>query len=257
MLRRLFAAVAIACACAVPLRAFADATQNCAINTGLDPACPLTAAGASETTTVRTGTATAHADTAFGSLALGGDEQLDLSLPFYDHLGIAGVGNAYGMGDVGAGFSRVVARRKRIAQVIGLFATFPSGAIDFSTGRTELAPSYAASYALGGRISLVAIASYRFPVGGTNLPYAPRVQRFDFVPRVIADLSKRGLFAAAGIDGANVTGDERFQEYSADGVIGVATPRYALSLTYREPIAFYTWHHVYEHALTWSLSWRP
>jgi hypothetical protein len=119
-----------------------------------------------------------------------------------------------------------------------------------------LTPAYAASYALGGSISLVAIASYQFSVGGTNLPYAPRVQRFTFIPRAIIDLSRHGLYAAADIDAENVTGDERFQEYAADGTLGFAARRYAFSVTYREPIAFYTWHNVFQHELLWQLSWR-
>jgi hypothetical protein len=232
-------------------------TQNCAINTGLDPACPVTSVNATQSTTVLSSTATQHADTLSGSIALQDDEQIDLALPLYESLGVAGSGDAYGTGDVGAGFSRVVVRRKRIAHVLGLDAAFATGAPTFTNGRTQLAPFYAASYALGGRVSLVAVASYRFDAGGTTLPYGLPVQRFSFVPRAIVDLSKRGWYLAADIDGQSVSGDERFQEYSADGTVGIAARRFAVSLTYREPIATYTWHQLYRHELLWRLSLRP
>jgi hypothetical protein len=232
-------------------------TQNCALNTGLDPACPVTSVNVTQSTTVRSSTATQRADVLSGSISFHDDQQVDLALPLYEHLDIVGTGNAYGAGDAAAGYSRVFVRRKRIAHVLGLDASFATGAPTFTNGRTQLAPYYAASYALGGRISLVAIASYRFGIGGTTLPYGLRVQRFTLVPRAIVDLTRSGLYLAADIDGENVTGDERFQEYVADGTLGFAARRYAFSLTYREPIATYTWHDVFRHALLWRLSFRP
>lgn len=230
--------------------------QNCAINTGLDPACPVTSVGVSQSTDVRTDTATEHGDSLLGTYALHGEQQIDLSVPFYRHLGISGVGDAYGFGDLHAGYSWVAIRRKRIAHVVGLSTSFATGAPTFSAGRTQLEPMYAASYALGNRISLVGIVRYAFPAGGTTLPYAPRVQRFSFVPRAIVDLTRSGLYLAADIDGQNVTGQEHYQAYTADGVVGIATARYAFSVTYQEPIASYTYHQVFHRALLWKLSWR-
>lgn len=230
--------------------------QNCAVNTGLDPACPLTSVTASQTTTVLTSSASEHTSTLAATLAHG-DEQFDLSLPLFDHLNLAGVGNAYGAGDLHLGYDRIVLRRKRVAHVLGLGVEVPTGAPTFTNGSTALTPYYAASYALGGRISLVALASYRFDAGGTRLPFAPRTQVFSLVPRAIVDLSKRGWYLAADIDGANVTGEERYQSYAADGVIGIAARHYAFSVTYREPIATYTWHRIFQHALRFDLSFRP
>ena len=242
---------------ALVLPAPAIAGQNCALNTGLDPACPLTAIGVSQSTQVLDANATQHGDTLFGSLDLHGDAQVNLALPIYQHLAIAGVGDAYGVGDLYAGFSRVIVRRKRIAHVLGLAATFPTGAANFSAERAQVVPEYALSYALGSRISLVGIASYALPAGGTKLPYAPRVQRFRFVPRAIVELSKAGLYAAADIDGRNVTGDQRYQEYAADGTLGLVGHRYALSFTYRAAIATFTWHNIFEHDVIGTFSIRP
>lgn len=230
--------------------------QNCAINTGLDPACPLTSAGVTQSSDVRTSTATQHTDTLFATYDVHADQQIDVSMPFYDRLGIAGVGDAYGLGDLSAGYSWVAIRRKRIAHVVGLSASFATGAPTFSAGRTQLEPMYAASYALGKRISLVGILRYAFPLGGTTLPYAPREQRVSFVPRAIVDLTRSGLYLAADVDGQSITGGERYQAYAADGVLGIATARYAFSVNYQEPIAFYTYHQVFHHALLWKFSWR-
>lgn len=228
----------------------------CAINTGLNPACPLTQAGITSSTSVLSSDATQHTTTLFGSLALDDDRQITLSLPFFDHRDVAGTGNAYGTGDFKASYARVLPERKRLAHVFGLSVSAPTGSVNFSTGRTQLAPEYAASYALGGRIALVAIARYDFSAGGTTLPYAPRINRFSLTPRAIVDVTKSGLFIAGDIHGENVTGDERFQEYAADGTLGLVRRRFALSFTYREPIAYYTWHHVFNHEIEFGLSLR-
>jgi hypothetical protein len=228
----------------------------CAVNSGLNPACPLTQAGVEVSNTTLNEGASSRSDTLFGSLAIGGDQQWSASLPVYERLSVSGEGDAYGMGDFDFGYARVFVY-KRFAQTVGLSAELATGATAFSNGRTQLTPSYAASYAVGDRISLVAIAQYTFGAGGTKQPFAPQTRSFTVVPRAIVDLSKRGLYMAAELQGWNVTGDERYQAYAADATLGIARPHYNFAVTYGVPIARYTYDHVFYHTLGVQLSWRP
>lgn len=240
--------------------AIARATRTstiCTINTGLDPACPLTAAGISASTIVLNGSATRHENNVFGSFTWHGNQQLTLSLPIHDHLGIAGVGNAYGLGDAVIQYTKAFGKAGRLTKVAGASVSFATGAAAFSAGRTQLAPMYALSYALGDRIVLLAIAEYRFDVGGTKLQFAPRTQALTVTPRAIVDLSKSGLYFAADISGASVTGDERYQAYQSDGTIGLARRHYGIALTYSVPIAYFTRQNLFYHTLILQATWRP
>jgi|GEM_PF-6587543 len=240
----------------LPARAEDEGDPYCGINTGLDPACPLTAAGVGLSNSALTDTATLRVDTIFGSIEWRGNEQLDISLPLYEHLGIADVGSAFGTGDMSIGFTRVFAGSKRLAQVAGLSATLPSGAPAFSTGRTQLSTLYALSYALGDRISLVTIGDYSFDAGGTKLPFSPRTQTLSFTPRAVIDLSKVGIYSAIDMQGSNVTGDERYQTYQADATIGLAREHYNVSITYAVPIARFTRENVFYHTIGAQFSWQ-
>jgi hypothetical protein len=233
------------------------ADSYCQINTGLDPACPLTSAGIDLSTSTLSGTATLHDDTIFGSMAWRGNQQLSIALPLFEHLSIAGVGDAYGTGDIGLQYTYAFGSGKRLTQVAGLAATFPTGAAAFSNGSVQLAPSYALSYAVGNTISLVAIAQYAFPAGGTWLPFAPRTQEFTVIPRAIVDWSRSGIYTAFEAQGSNVTGDLRYQSYFAEATAGIARPHYNLSFTYAVPTTTFTRENVFQRRFSVQLSWRP
>jgi len=229
----------------------------CTINTGLDPACPVTAAGITGTQAALNESSTTRSDAIFASLALHGTQQLSFSLPLYEHLHIDGAGDAYGTGDAALGYTLAFDGRKRLTQFAGLFASFPTGANTFTAGRTQLAPEYGASYALGERISLVAFGSYQFGAGGTKLPYAPLTQTLTLTPRAIVDLSRRfGLYTAIDAQYGSVTGDERYQTYQADAFLGIARAHYNLAFTYRVPISAFTRENLLFHAFGAQLSWQ-
>lgn len=119
---------------AQPVRAAQTTNSPCSINTGLDPACPLTAVGVDNSTSVLTETATQHDTTFFASWDLAGDRQVSVTFPVYEHLGIAGVGDDFGTGDVGVGYMQAFGGTKRLTQVAGLSASFATGATNFSVG---------------------------------------------------------------------------------------------------------------------------
>jgi len=229
----------------------------CAINTGLDPACPLTAVGIDDSTSVLTQTATQHEISIFGSWDLHGNQQLSVALPLYEHLGITGVGDDFGTGDIAFGYTRTFGGKKRLTQVAGLSASFATGAVDFSAGSTQLTPLYALSYALGDRISLITIGQYTFGAGGTKLPFAPRAQTLTVIPRAVIDLSPSGLYTAVELQGSNVTGEERYQSYQSGMTLGVVHRHFNLAATYNVPIARFTRENVFYHDFGARLSWQP
>jgi len=229
---------------------------NCSIGSGLDPACPLTQAGTTYSSTSLNATAQQANATAFASLAWHTNQQFSFSFPAYDSLRIAGVGNAYGTGDMSLGYERVVAAHKRLSQVVGLTISLPTGATAFSAGSTALAPSYALSYALGSHIELVTLAQYTFDAGGTKLPFAPRTQAFTLIPRAIVRLAPFGFYGALDIAGSNITGDERYQAYRANATLGIARRHTAFSVAYGLPIARFTRENVFYNTFTAQFAWR-
>jgi hypothetical protein len=237
--------------------ASARASQSfCQVNTGLDPACPQTAIGAGDSSQTLDAAANGHTDTIFGSFARH-DRQIDVTIPIHRQLGIAGAGAAYGLGDSTIGYSQVLWRDARLSQTAGISAILSTGAQAFSAGRNAVAPAYALSYAVGDRIRLVAIGAYRFDVGGTKLPFAPRTQALHVIPRAIFDVTKSGAYAAFDVQGASITGQERYQSYLSDATIGAVHGHENVSFTYTVPIARYTREHVLYHSIGLKLSWRP
>ena len=254
-IRVVFRLSAVAVCFALLCAGHAPAATNCTINTGLDPACPLTAAGVQTGTAVFDSAATQRDDDLFASLALRADAQISVALPLYQHLGVAGAGEAYGSGNLALGYTRAFGGKKRLTQFAGLDVDAAIGSTSFpAAARSQLAPLYGVSYAIGRHISLVTTAQYTFDVGGTRIPFAPMTQQLSVVPRAIVDLSKSGLYTAFGIAGSSVTGQERYQAYQSDAVLGIARPRFALSATYSIPIAYYTYHHVFNHAFGFQFS---
>lgn len=241
---------------ALPARAEQTASSPCSINTGLDPACPETAVGIADSTTVLTETATLHETEIFGSWEFRGDRELTISEPVFEHLGITGVGDAFGTGDVAIGYLQAFGGKKRLTQVAGLSASFATGSTEFSAGSTELTPTYALSYALGNRISLVTIGQYTFSAGGTKLPFAPRTQQLTVIPRAIIDLSRTGLYAALELQGSNVTGEERYQAYQAGMALGIVRGHLNLAAIYGVPIARFTRDNVFYHEFGIRVSWQ-
>lgn len=229
---------------------------SCTINTGLDPACPLTAAGVDLSTQTVSANASEHTATLFGSWTWHDGAQLTLTAPVYMHLGIANVGDAYGTGDLELGFTQAFGGKKRLTQVAGLSSTLATGATAFSNGATQLAPLYGLSYALGGRVSLVATGQYWFDVGGTKLPFAPRTQTLAIVPRAIVDLSRSGLYAAANLQGDDVTGNLRYQAYQAGATLGFARRHANLAVDVGYPITTYTREHIFYRSIGLQASWQ-
>jgi hypothetical protein len=205
---------------------------------------------------VLTETATLHETEIFGSWEFRGDRELTISEPVYEHLGIAGVGDDFGTGDVAIGYLQAFGGKKQLTQVAGLSASFATSSTAFSAGSTQLAPTYALSYALGDRISLVAIGQYTFNAGGTKLPFAPRAQQLTVIPRAIIDLSRTGLYTAIELQGSNVTGDERYQAYQSELTLGIVHRHLNLAAAYDVPIARFTRENVFYHQLSVRLSWQ-
>jgi hypothetical protein len=113
------------------------------------------------------------------------------------------------------------------------------------------------SYALGDRVSLVAFGTYAFDIGGTKLPFAPRLQALSVIPRAIFDLSRSGAYAEVGLIGTSVTGQQRYQAYKADGALGIVYHRFNIALRIADPIAYYTRERVFFHDVGFRTSWRP
>ncbi len=249
--------VSIVVCTVAPAAADPHASPSCAINTGLDPACPLTAASIDSGSTLLSDTASQHTDTLALSLAWRGDRQISVSLPFYQHLSIAGVGDAFGTGDMGIGYSFAFGGEKRLTQAAGISAVLATGSNQFySTGRSELIPMYALSYALGDRVTLLAMGTYAFDAGGEKVSLAPATRAFTLTPRAIVDLTRSGLYAAADAQISAVRGDERYESYQADATLGYVRRHIGLAVTYREPVDPFTRAHVFRHAIDAQLSWR-
>lgn len=256
MYRIVTAAVVLLLAALAPLTARASGAV-CTINTGLDPACPLTALGVQSSAQIPNATADIRSDTIFYSFAWHANRQIRIWLPLYSHLNILHEGDAFGTRDLGMSYAQILRVHGRLTQVGGASATFPTGADAFSNGRTQLAPTYSLSYALGNRIALVAIGKYRFGIGGTKLPFAPRTQESTVIPRVIVNWPRTGLYGALDLQASNVTGDERYQALRSDAILGIVRGHYALSLTYGIPATSYTYAHVFERTLRVDFSVRP
>ena len=233
-----------------------SANSPCPINTGLDPACPLTAVGISDSTTALTQTATQHETILFGSWEMNGDRELRVTMPVYEHLGIAGVGDAFGTGDAAVGYTQAFGGTKRLTQVAGLSVSFATGATNFSAGSTQLTPLYALSYALGDRISLITIGQYSFCAGGTKLPFAPRTQDLVIIPRAVIDLSRSGLYTALELRGSDITGEERYQAYQSGISLGIVHRHLNLAATYGVPIDRFTREDEFYHEFGVRISWQ-
>ncbi len=257
---RRIAAIALFAAFAYAASARAQAASHaaCGLAIGLDPACPITAIGVTATDTPLTAHATQHGIALDGRLARRGREEFDLVLPIANRLTIDGEGSASGAGDARLGYRRVLVRHGRLAQTAGIALALPTGSDAFSSGRTRIAPSYAFSYALGDRVHLVLLGSYGFDSKGTRLPFSPRTQQLDVIPRAIVDLSQRyGIYAAIEGDGARVTGDERYTSYTATARLGIVRRAWNLSASYTEPLGTFSYEHLYHRSLGVELRWQP
>lgn len=229
----------------------------CAVNTGLNPACPLTTIGISSSFDVLSETTVQHTWSLFVQHALRGRNQLLFELPVRDKLAIANVGTAQGFGDAVLGLNHVLsARPERIMQAVGGTISIPIGADAFSTGRSLLDPFYAISYASLKRVQLVFSTDYAFGVGGTKLPFAPRVQTLRFVPRAIVDVGRR-MYVAASASQTSVTGTYRYTSYSATAVAGILDRHLALSISYAIPLGTYSRNVSFYHVVEVDLSVRP
>jgi hypothetical protein len=181
---------------------------------------------------------------------------LTLTVPAYNHLGISGVGDAYGLGDLAIGYTQAFGGTKRLTQFAGLTTSFATGSAEFSAGRSQLSPMYGLSYALGRSVSLVASGEYTFDAGGTKLPFAPQTQSLSILPRAIIDFSGSGAYAAANLLYTSVTGQERYQAFEAGATVGVVRRHINLALNVSDPIAIFTREHVFYHAIGLQASWR-
>jgi len=239
-----------------PTVALAD-SQPCAENTGLNPACPLTAAGLIISDSELTDTAAEHDDTLVAQDAWGQRNQLGLQLPLHEHLAIAGVGDADGTGDADFSYNRVLTRSDEpFAQVVGAALIVPSGAVGFTSGYTEIAPLYTVSYAPLRWLQLLGEAQYTLGIGGTRIPSVPRAQTLRLSPRAIVDLWPHGAYASVAADVERVTGGYRYDAYDAGAVVGVVRHRYNLSASYRVPLDDFSRAHVFEHVFGLQLLWE-
>ena len=244
-------AVVIVSLASVPAYA-ADAP--CALETGLDPTCVITSNAVNLSTSQLNDAARSQTFGLTATRAWNDNQEVEIRVPVSNDLHVASIGNAYGAGDLGLGYSRIAGTFKHLAAATGIAATVPTGAAAFSSGRTLLSPWSALSYRLGGRASLVMIGSYGFDVGGTKLPYAPRTQTLTLVPRAIVNLTRSGIFTALDLRYRSMTGEERYQAYSADMALGVLRGRYRLSLNYAVPINTFTRQNIVYHTLQVELA---
>ena len=247
----------VLCALALPVAARA-AHHNCAPGTGLDPTCPQTQVTAAQSITSLTPTATMHTDTVSGAFAWDGDRQISLTLPLYQHLRITGIGDAYGMGDIGISYVRVFTGKGRLAQAAGVSAVGATGSDSLSsTGHNALGALYALSYSVGNRITLLGIASYAFDTGVSKIRFAPDIQTLTLTPRAIVNLTRAGAYAAFDAPISQVTGGERYDAYTVNGYLGFARGRYDAYVTYGVPLDSYTRAHVFTRSTGFVLSFRP
>lgn len=231
--------------------------RMCAVNTGLNPACPLTASGVSLHSTTLNTTATQHGVNLIVQRTLRSETQIFLSLPVQNSLTITGVGTADGIGDAMLGLWHVFStHRGRLMHTVGGNASLPTGANAFTTGRTTLDPFYAISYAPLRYVQFVFTTDYAFGIGGTRLPFARRVQTLQFSPRAIIDLGHR-FFISGSATQARVSGDYRYTSYVASSTVGFIGPHASFSLSYNMPLGLYSRNITFDHALTVDLSLRP
>ncbi len=229
----------------------------CALNTGLNPACPLTAAGLSSRFTELSPTAVQHRWSLFAQRALRGRTQLYIELPVQERRAIATIGTVQGFGDTVLGVNHVLSvRSERLMQTIGGTISLPTGADGFSAGRSALDPAYALSFAPLSRVQVVLGADYSFGIGGTNLPFAPRVQRFRLASRAIVDVG-RDWFISGSASQARVTGDYRYTTYAAGATLGFIGRHTALSISYQVPLGTYSRNLTFDHSIELEFAVRP
>lgn len=234
-----------------------NATNMCAVNSGLNPACPLTATGVSLRSTTLNATATQTNLNFSLERALHGRTQVLILLPAYNALTITHVGSAHGVGDLSIGLSHVfLAHHGYLMNTIGGMISAPTGANAFSAGRVTLDPFYALSYAPLRNVQLVFTLDYAFGVGGTRLPFAPRVQILQFAPRAIIDLGQQ-FFISGSATQARVSGDYRYTSYVANATAGFVGHHASLSLSYSAPLGLYSRNITFYHAVTLNLTMRP
>ncbi len=230
---------------------------NCIVNTGLNPVCPISGFGIASSDRALTDTATQTSIVLFGQRAWDARNQIQLTVPIYEHLTIANVGQAGGSGDAELAFTRVLtARPERFMQAAGVDVTVPSGSPAFSGGRIQFDPSYALSYAPIRRAQLLLLADYAFESGGTKLPFAPRTQTLRFQPRAIFDLSSRGAYAALDGEAVRVTGDYRYQAYDGTAILGVVSGHVNVSASYQVPLTTFSRENLFHHALGFQVTWQ-
>lgn len=232
-----------------------SAILACTINTGLDPACPLTGAGLTGAQQTITPAATLAGTTIFAQRAWNGRNQFRVDFPVREHLSINGVGSASGRGDLSAAFTtRLQPELARFDETLGAALTLPTGSDAFSAGRAYLDPSYSLTYHAARGISLIGLVDYAFPVGGTRLPYAPNLQTLNVRGRALA-VAHNGIYGALEAGFAGVHGDERYTAYDGRVIVGaVFAHRYNASVWYDQPFSQFTKDHVFEHGLGFSLS---
>ncbi len=257
---KVFRAIFAACVAATTLQlstlpGAAAAISNCAINTGLDPSCPLTSSGISTSDTALSDKATEHAVTVFSQTEWRGRNQLRLSLPIHQRFQIENTGSANGTGDLALQFDHVLtARTEPFMQVIGATLTVPSGSAAFSAGRVQVTPSYTLSYAARRGVQLMVTGDYTVDAGGARYAYAPSTQTLRVSPTALLE-HRGGLYAAFNAEAYHVTGDYRYSAYDGSARIGkIFDGRYNVYAGYELPFGPFTRDHVLHHALIFGFS---
>ncbi len=225
------------------------AVLACTVNTALDPSCMQTSAGISSTVTTLGPIAKQTGFDLTASRAWGNRREFDVDIPIQQRLTIANFASANGMGDLGLSFrQRAAAAPRRWDQTFGAALTLPTGALTFTNGRATFAPVYTLSYHVRPSISLIGIAEYTVPFGGTRVAFAPFTQRFDLRGRALG-VTRRSIYGALEAGLSRITGDQRYTAYDVRATIGaVIHRRYNIALWYAQPFTQFTKDNVFQRA---------